>query len=151
MTDVFKGKFVCFEDKKRFYKIFDKLKSWIMFHKKYYRVSLRILLAGERCNVKGEYCDRGPISEFKKIVRGYWKFAREFCIVNREFSDLWYPIDTLSGNDEQKCWVVVGVSFQMLRAWPFNSRVRSTLVLARFAHAMKEKSKYSIKFVVCVA
>ena len=43
--------------------------------------SLGILIAGERCNVTGGYCERGSTSEFK-IVIGYRTFTGEFCIVN---------------------------------------------------------------------
>ena len=31
----------------------------------------------------------------KLIVIGYWKFAGEFYAVNREFPDLWCPMNTL--------------------------------------------------------
>jgi len=43
--------------------------------------SLRILVAGERCNVTGEYFERGSTSEYN-IVIGYQTFAREISIVN---------------------------------------------------------------------
>ena len=49
--------------------------------------SLRILVAGERCNVTGEYSERGSTSE-KKIVIGYPMLAGEICVVNRELSDV---------------------------------------------------------------
>ena len=49
--------------------------------------SLRILVAGERCNVTGEYFERGSTSEYK-IVIGYRTFAGVSCVVNGEFSDL---------------------------------------------------------------
>ena len=48
--------------------------------------SLRILVAGERCNITEEYFERGSTSEYK-IVIGYRMFAGESCIVNREFYD----------------------------------------------------------------
>ena len=59
------------------------------------RVSPRILVAGERCNFTGEYCERGSMSEHK-IVIGYHTLNGEFCVVNREFSDLRWLINTLS-------------------------------------------------------
>ena len=49
--------------------------------------SLRILVAGERCNFTGEYCERGSMSQYK-IVIGYRTLAGEFCVVNGEFSNL---------------------------------------------------------------
>ena len=49
--------------------------------------SLRILVAGERCNVTEEYFERGSTSEYK-IAIGYRTFAGELCVVNGEFSDL---------------------------------------------------------------
>ena len=57
--------------------------------------SLRILVAGERCNVTGEYFERGSTSEYK-IVIGYRTFAGESCIVNGEFSDRRSQMNTLS-------------------------------------------------------
>ena len=56
--------------------------------------SLRILVAGERCNVTGEYFERGSTSEYK-IVIGYRTFAAESCIVNGEFSDRRSQMNTL--------------------------------------------------------
>ena len=56
--------------------------------------SLRILVAGERCNVTGEYFERGSTSEYK-IVIGYRTFAGESCIVNGEFSDRRSQMNTL--------------------------------------------------------
>ena len=56
--------------------------------------SLRILLAGEKCNVTGDYSERGSMSE-SKIVIEYEILAREFCIVSGEFSDLWCLMNTL--------------------------------------------------------
>ena len=50
-------------------------------------LSLRILVAGERCNVTGEYFERGSTSEFK-IVIGYRTFAGESCVINGELLDL---------------------------------------------------------------
>ena len=50
-------------------------------------LSLRILVAGERCNVTGEYFEGGSTSEFK-IVIGYRTFAGESCVINGELSDL---------------------------------------------------------------
>ena len=49
--------------------------------------SLRILVAGERCNVTEKYFESGSMLE-QKIVIGYQMFAGEFFVVNREFSDL---------------------------------------------------------------
>ena len=46
------------------------------------RFSLRILVAGERCNVTGEYFERGPYLS-KKIVITYLTLARELSVVNR--------------------------------------------------------------------
>ena len=57
--------------------------------------TLRILVAGERCNVTGKkYYERGSTSE-RKIVIGYRTLARELCIVNREFSNLRCLINTM--------------------------------------------------------
>ena len=56
--------------------------------------SLRILVAGERCNVTGEYFERGSTSEYK-IVIGYRTFAGESCIVNGELSDRRSQMNTL--------------------------------------------------------
>ena len=56
--------------------------------------SLRILVAGERCPVTGEYFERGSTSE-DKIVIGYRTFAGESCIVNGEFSDRRSQMNTL--------------------------------------------------------
>ena len=49
--------------------------------------SLRILVAGERCNVTEKYFESGSMLE-QKIVIGYQMFAGEFFVVNEEFSDL---------------------------------------------------------------
>ena len=56
--------------------------------------SLRILVAGERCNVTGEYFERGSMSGYN-IVIGYQTFAGELSIVNRIFSDLWCLMNSL--------------------------------------------------------
>ena len=56
--------------------------------------SLRILVAGESCNVIGEYFERGSKSEYK-IVIGYRTFAGELCVINKEFSDLRCRMNTL--------------------------------------------------------
>lgn len=53
--------------------------------------SLRNLVAGESCNFIGEYCERGSTSEYRILI-GYRTLAGEFCVVNREFSDLRSPI-----------------------------------------------------------
>ena len=53
----------------------------------YTAFSSRILVAGERCNITGEHFERGSTSE-KKIIIGYQTLAREFSVVNGEFSDL---------------------------------------------------------------
>ena len=66
----------------------------IVVHVWFWRVLLRILVVGERCNVTGEYFKRGSTSEYKTVI-GYWTFARELCIVNREFSNRWCPMNTL--------------------------------------------------------
>ena len=54
---------------------------------------LRIVVAGERCNVTGEHFQRGSTSQ--KIVIGYRTLAREFCVVNGECSDLCCLLNTL--------------------------------------------------------
>ena len=51
------------------------------------RFSLRILVAGERCNVTGEYFEGGSTSKYNKVI-GYQTFAGELRIINQEFSDL---------------------------------------------------------------
>ena len=56
--------------------------------------SLRILVAGERCNVTGEYFESGSKSEYK-IVIGYRTFTGELCVVDGEFSDLRCRMNTL--------------------------------------------------------
>ena len=43
--------------------------------------SLRILVAGERCNFTGKYFERGSTSEYE-IVIGYGMLA-ELCVANR--------------------------------------------------------------------
>jgi len=50
-------------------------------------LSSRILVAGERCNIAGEYCERGSMSKLKIFI-GYGTLRREFHVTNREFSDL---------------------------------------------------------------
>ena len=57
--------------------------------------SQRILVAGERGNFSGEYCERGSMSEYK-IVIGYHTLAGEFCVVNGDFSNLRCLMNTLS-------------------------------------------------------
>ena len=56
--------------------------------------SLRILVAGERCNCTGEYCERDSMSE-QKIAIGYCSLGGELGVVNREFSDLRCSMNTL--------------------------------------------------------
>ena len=56
--------------------------------------SLRILVAGERCNVTGEYFERGSMSE-KNIVISYLVLVGEFCVVKGEFSELRCLMNTL--------------------------------------------------------
>ena len=51
------------------------------------RFSLRILVAGETCNVTGEYFEGGSMSKYN-IVIAYQTFAGELSIINQEFSDL---------------------------------------------------------------
>ena len=53
------------------------------------------LVAGERGNFSGEYCERGSMSEYK-IVIGYHTLAGEFCVVNGYFSNLRCLMNTLS-------------------------------------------------------
>jgi len=51
--------------------------------------SLRILVAGERCDVTGEYLKEAPhLNKKYNAVISYWTLVREFCIVNRECSNL---------------------------------------------------------------
>ena len=57
--------------------------------------SLRILVAGERCNFTGEYCE-SPCLNRKIIVIGYRMLAREFCVANGELSDLQCLMNSLS-------------------------------------------------------
>jgi len=57
-------------------------------------VSLRILVAGERCNVTGEYFERGSTFQYI-IVIGYRTFAGELSVINGEFSDLRCRMNTL--------------------------------------------------------
>ena len=58
------------------------------------RFSLRILVAGETCNVTGEYFEGGSTSKYN-IVIGYQTFAGELSIINQEFSDLWCLMNSL--------------------------------------------------------
>ena len=58
-------------------------------------VSLRILVAGERCNITGEYFEKGSTSEWKVVI-GYQTLAGELSLVNREFSHLWCLMKTLA-------------------------------------------------------
>ena len=59
------------------------------------RVSFKIPVAGERCNLTGEYkFETGSMSEWK-IVIGYQTWAGEFCVTNREFSGLRCLLNTL--------------------------------------------------------
>ena len=51
------------------------------------RFLIRILVAGERCNVTGEYFEKGSTSE-QKVVIGYRTLAGEFSAVKEEFSYL---------------------------------------------------------------
>ena len=53
------------------------------------------LVAGERGNFSGEYCETGSMSEYK-IVIGYHTLAGEFCVVNGYFSNLRCLMNTLS-------------------------------------------------------
>ena len=53
------------------------------------------LVAGERGNFSGEYCERGSMSEYK-IVIGYHTLAGEFCVVYGYFSNLRCLMNTLS-------------------------------------------------------
>ena len=61
---------------------------------KYAGFSLRILVAGERCNVTGENIILWMLEW--KIFIGYRTSAGEFCVVNREFSDLRCLLNTLT-------------------------------------------------------
>ena len=55
--------------------------------------SLRFLVARERCNVTGEYLKEAHI--WVKIALSYWTLAREFSVVNGEFSNLRCLMNTL--------------------------------------------------------
>ena len=48
---------------------------------------LRILVAGERCNVTGEYFEKGSTTEYIVVI-GYRTIAVKFSAVNGEFSNL---------------------------------------------------------------
>ena len=48
---------------------------------------LRILVAGERCNVTGEYFEKGSTTEYIVVI-GYRTIAVTFSAVNGEFSNL---------------------------------------------------------------
>ena len=54
-----------------------------------------MLVAGERCNLTGGYCERSTMSE-QKIVTGYHTLAGEVCVVNGEFFDLRCLINALN-------------------------------------------------------
>ena len=60
--------------------------------------SLRILVAGERCNVTGKHFEREAphLRKKKLIVIAYQTLTREFCVVNGEFSDLQCLMNTLA-------------------------------------------------------
>ena len=75
--------------------------------------SLRILVAGERCYITGEYFERGSMSEYKIVIL-YGMFAGESCVVNRELSDLQCLINTLqisTSMSESSLRVIVLPSF----------------------------------------
>ena len=75
--------------------------------------SLRILVAGERCCVTGEYFERGSISEYKIVILCRM-FAGESCLVNGELSDLQCLINTLqipTSMSESSLRVIVLPSF----------------------------------------
>ena len=75
--------------------------------------SLRILVAGERCCVTGEYFERGSISEYKIVIL-YRMFAGESCLVNGELSVLQCLINTLqipTSMSESSLRVIVLPSF----------------------------------------
>ena len=58
--------------------------------------SLRIQVAGERCNITGEFFERGSMSEqHNKIIIGYRMLGGEFCVVKGEFTDLRCLMSTL--------------------------------------------------------
>ena len=85
--------------------MFYKFSTTIEFHKIQNKTqvsgfSLRILVAGERCNITEEYFERGSTSEYK-IVIGYRMFDGELCIVNGEFPDLRCLMNTL------KSWLIL--------------------------------------------
>ena len=50
------------------------------------RFSVRIIVAGERCNVTGESWKESP--RLNNNIVGHQTLAEEFCLVNKEFSDL---------------------------------------------------------------
>ena len=65
-----------------------KLDNLCLLHNYYQlRVFIKILEAGERCNVTGEYFETGSTSEYNVVI-GYQTFAGELSIVNGEFSNL---------------------------------------------------------------
>ena len=64
--------------------------------------SLRIVVVGERCNVRYRSIFWKRLHVWiKKIVIGYRTFAGEFCVVNGEFSDLRCLMNTALKNLRQ--------------------------------------------------
>ena len=56
--------------------------------------SLRMLIAGKKCNFTGECFETGSTSE-KNIVVGYWTLVGDFWVVNGELFDLRSLMSTL--------------------------------------------------------
>ena len=79
------------------------------------RFSLRILVAGEKCNVTGEYFERGQYLS-KKIIITYLTLAGELSVVNRKFSDLQCLMKTLRDPAEAGTHVVT-VYFRFLKTY----------------------------------
>ena len=57
-------------------------------------LSVRLLVAGERCNVTEEYFEKASMSVQKEVI-GYQTLLREFCTINGEFSELRCLMNTL--------------------------------------------------------
>ena len=58
--------------------------------------SLRILIAGERRDVTGDYLKEAPhLNKKYDVVISYWTLVREFCMVNGKCSNLCCIMNTL--------------------------------------------------------
>jgi len=103
--------------------------------------SLRILVAGERCNVTGKYFLIKGLHIWIEVVTGYWKFAGEFCIGNREFYNLLHLMNTLieyfyTGHYFYNLFVCLFVLYTrgLLKVITCGSRKYPYLSLGRFFH-----------------